>query len=651
MGETGDPVSSREAYIKAAAIARSIGRSDLLTKAALGMAEILAGAGPGIVDHQVIALLEEGLATLGVGDTPQRALLSARLAVDLYWSRNRDRALRLGREAVEMARRVGDPATHIAVLNLRQWMLWEPANLEQRLALATEMTSIAERVGDWESVLNARRARLGAMLEMGEIHEVDAEIAAMENVARVRGHSNGCVERYRTMRALMRGELDEAERWLERLLSIARQRDDRQLLFTYAGQLGTLLGERGRAEEFSPQLSGTSSEIPQLPVVRMALALGHARSNRLVQARTEFEYLAAGDFAQIPNDWNWLGTVALLGEVCVRIGDLERAPVLYRLLSPYAGRSVTLGYGDVYYNTVSHYLGCLSGALDEFDRARREFESSLRFNRRMGAGVALAYTQAAYAAMLLKCEGSDETRQGRELLQLAREAAGAFGLKALLTEIASVNEFANPQSSIDRVHSTRDSEEAIFRREGEVWTLSWGQDTVRLRHLKGFQAIAYLLARPGQEVHIAEVSQILDGFGAGVPSRNSKPGISEAAGDAGPVLDGEAKRSYRDRLRELRRELAEAEEMNDAGRRYRISAEIGFLETELVRAVGLGGRDRRGASVSERIRVRITNVIRSAIARIGENHGAMAEHLRVSIRTGTLCSYSPDPRASLKWKL
>ena len=649
-----NPAASRQAFQNAAEIARSLYRPDLLVRAALGMGKILGGDGPGIVDHQLIDLVEEALAAIGSDDSQDRAILLAHLAADLYWSRERERALLLGKEAVEMARRVGDAATLMAVLNLRQRMLWGPATLEQRLATASEIVSIAQQTRDWQTLLRSHEVRLGAMLEMGEIHEVDAEIAAIENLARSVGSSNGYVERYRAMRALMRGELDEAEQWLDRLLSIAQQRNDRQLLFIYTGQLGVLLGERGRASELSPLLSGTSSEIPQLPVVRMAIALLCARTNRIAQARVEFEYLAADDFALIPDDWNWLGTLALLAEVCVRIGDLERAPILYALIAPYAGHSATLGYGDVYYNSISHYLGILSTSLGELDRARKEFESSQRFNRRMGAGVALAYTQVAYAHMLLKGQGSHEHRDAIELLRVARETADSLGLKGLLTEVAKVAEDANVQASNESLPARRDRETASFCREGDVWAISWGEDVVRVRHTKGMQAIAHLLGRTARAIHITELAEILDssGFDSSIARRDANPRIASiAAADAGPVLDGEAKQAYRTRLRDLRLELEEAEAMNDSGRSDRISTEIDFLEAELVRAVGLGGRDRRAASVGERIRVRVTNAIRSAITRVGENHPAIGNHLRVSIRTGTFCSYSPDPLAAPEWRL
>jgi len=43
--------------------------------------------------------------------------------------------------------------------------------------------------------------------------------------------------------------------------------------------------------------------------------------------------------------------------------------------------------------------------------------------------------------------------------------------------------------------------------------------------------------------------------------------------------------------------------------------------------------------------------MRSAIARIGEQHSEVGRHFDVTIRTGTFCSYQPDPRVPTSWEL
>ena len=89
--------------------------------------------------------------------------------------------------------------------------------------------------------------------------------------------------------------------------------------------------------------------------------------------------------------------------------------------------------------------------------------------------------------------------------------------------------------------------------------------------------------------------------------------LTVAAGNAGEVLDERAKTEYRQRLRDLKSELAEAEDWNDPERASLNSAEeIDSLVRELGAAVGLGGRDRKAASHAERARVNVTRAIRSA---------------------------------------
>ena len=105
------------------------------------------------------------------------------------------------------------------------------------------------------------------------------------------------------------------------------------------------------------------------------------------------------------------------------------------------------------------------------------------------------------------------------------------------------------------------------------------------------------------------------------------------------------------RLVELREDLAEAEAWNDPERAARAQAEIDALAHELSAAVGLGGRDRATGSPAERARVSVTRAIRAAMVRIDEADPALGAHLDATIRTGTFCSYSPDPRAPIRWDL
>jgi hypothetical protein len=122
-------------------------------------------------------------------------------------------------------------------------------------------------------------------------------------------------------------------------------------------------------------------------------------------------------------------------------------------------------------------------------------------------------------------------------------------------------------------------------------------------------------------------------------------------GDAGEMLDAQTKAAYKRRTAELREQLEDARERNQLELIERLEDEIEAVGRELSRAVGLGGRDRRAASASERARINVTRTIRVALERIAEHHPTLAALLTKSIRTGMFCSYTPDSRLPTSWQL
>jgi tetratricopeptide (TPR) repeat protein len=189
----------------------------------------------------------------------------------------------------------------------------------------------------------------------------------------------------------------------------------------------------------------------------------------------------------------------------------------------------------------------------------------------------------------------------------------------------------------------------VFRREGDYWSVIFDGHTVRVRDLKGMRYLARLLADPGREYHVLDLAAAETGRGARVDSGHANLPRS-ALGDAGEILDTRAKDAYRRRLAEIDDDIEQARATGDAERAAQADTERGFLVRELTRAFGLGGRGRRAASASERARSGVTRAVRQAIARIGEHHPQLGEHLSRTIRTGTYCGYFPDPRASAGWR-
>jgi tetratricopeptide (TPR) repeat protein len=263
--------------------------------------------------------------------------------------------------------------------------------------------------------------------------------------------------------------------------------------------------------------------------------------------------------------------------------------------APYETAISRMGLGDAYRAEGSEPL-----ALTEFRAARAVFEQ---------VGAKLGAARAAQA-----CGGTLGDDAGDPSVHVPPAAHGADG---------------------------RGGAENVFRREGDFWSVVFEKQTVRLRDLKGLHYLARLLADPGREFHVMDL----------VSGDRAQPVMLPGGGDAGEVLDARAKQAYRRRLAEIEEDLEEARTMGNAQRAAQAEAEREFLVRELARAVGLGGRDRRAGSVSERARASVTRAVRQAMARIREHNSSLGEHLDRAIRTGTYCAYLPDSRVRGDWQV
>ena len=203
---------------------------------------------------------------------------------------------------------------------------------------------------------------------------------------------------------------------------------------------------------------------------------------------------------------------------------------------------------------------------------------------------------------------------------------------------------------------------ARFRSEGEYWTLAYAGETMRLKDSRGMRYIAQLLRHPGREFHATELemrseSGAVANFAARPLQRISEEELSAAglhsdsSGDAGEMLDARAKGAYRRRLDDLRGFLEEAKAQGNVERAFELEEEISFLTRELSRAVGLGGRDRRAASVAQRSRLNVTRAIRRSIEKIRRHHPALGAYLATWIKTGLQCVYRDQSRPALQWEL
>ena len=304
---------------------------------------------------------------------------------------------------------------------------------------------------------------------------------------------------------------------------------------------------------------------------------------------------------------------------------LQRAPLLD------AQVEIEVAAGD---------LGRARAAADELERVAARFQSK---------ALVAAATLARGRVRLAEGDSAEAERCCSEAARLWNEIGAPYeaalarmvlaeALRAGGREDHAVLELQAARTTLDRIEvaASATAETNVFRREGDYWLMVFDGQTVRVRDLRGIRYLAQLLANPGREVHVLDLVA-------------GETGQSTALGDAGAMLDERAKTAYRRRLTEIDDDIEQARALDDAAREAQADAERDFLVRELARAVGLGGRDRRATSASERARSGVTRAVRKGIAQIGEHNPELGAHLDQAVRTGTYCAYVPDPSAPAAW--
>ena len=642
---TGDLDSALTTFFEASEIARRTGDGRHLARAALGFGGHHHWARPGN-DGRLIPLLQDALVLLGRQDETLRARLLTRLACAWRSSpERRDDSDSLSRQAIDIARRLDDPATLVYALTGRFWATWWPENPAERQAIAGEVLSIVEPLRDGERIADAHFMAYLTLSEFGRMHEARGALVTLARVIEdLRQPAQVWLAPVnRSALALLAGDYAEAE---ESIASEARSQfwitPGRDEVSAARMHRFLLRREQGRVAEEEARVRQSIVDFPWYPLFRSVLVCLLLDEGREPEARSEFADLARADFAALYRDNMWLFGMSFAAEASARLGDVASAAVLYEQLAPFAGRHA-IAHSEGSIGAIDRYLGLLAATIGHLDEAERHLTAAIELNDGMGARPWTAHCEHDLAGILRRRDGPGDAGTAAALERRALATASELGM-ALGAGIAP------PPGPADAVPSEIPARSAEFRREGEYWSVVFERDAVRVRDSRGMRHLARLLRTPGQEVHSLEL--------AAPPSAAvDRASIVEAdvamagSDDAGPALDAEAKAAYRARLIDLREELAEAESWHDPERVARLQAEQDALAHELGAALGIGGRDRPTGNPSERARISATRAIRSAMTRIADQSPALGAHLEATIRTGTYCAYVPDPHAPIDWRL
>jgi tetratricopeptide (TPR) repeat protein len=350
----------------------------------------------------MVALLEEALAGIGEGDGPLRLELLSRLAKALYYSEEENDEQRreaLSSEALAMAERLGETSALLIALEGRHFALTRPENLDERLSTARRIIALAHECGDAERDLLGRYFLISDLVEGDAMEEADAELeeyGRRARAARLALHL-WYHARFRAMRALLRGRLEEAAGLAQEAYELGLPVEPRTATMHFGAQMWLLNHLQRSLAPLEEAVRSFVADYPRVAAWRMGLAHVLLEQGRRDEAAAVFQEFRAERFRNIPRDAIWGVTTALAAElVAAGLGGRSDGRALYDLMRPYADRNAVTGETIFCSGPMAYYAGLMARAIGDEQEAHELLESALGRARSMGAEP---YVERAAAAL------------------------------------------------------------------------------------------------------------------------------------------------------------------------------------------------------------------------------------------------------------
>ncbi|MEV0677432.1 AAA family ATPase [Actinosynnema sp. NPDC050436] len=466
---------------------------------------------------------------------------------------------------------------------------WGLGTASARLELVGELADLARRTADHASEGFAASLRWVVLLELGDPRYLDqlrAFTAKADRWAMPRFQFSSAIDR--SIIAAFRGRFGEAESLLARADALGGD-DASGFRMMHVHLRWALYQLQGRYDELD-RLDLEGYPYPDLLRGLTAVNRGDLDTARAV--------LAAYD----PRDDRFLRMFEPLwtrfrAHLAYATGDRALAGSVRAELADHRGQWLVSLYGCDLSGPVDLWLGLVDLVLGRHGDAVAELTAARRSAEVMQSRPWAEEVQR-YLAVALRANGSPAGADARGTAS-ARPSPG--------------------REPVDE-----------FRRDGDVWSLSYRGTIARMPDSKGLRDLHVLLGSPG--VPVAAVSLL------------APEAVAAARLGGDPVLDDEAKAAYRRRLERLDEEIDNA---HDDARAAALDRERAALLEELRAAAGLGGRTRRLGDEAERARKTVTARIRDALRKLADRHPELAEHLREHVSTGSTCLYSGAARFRL----
>jgi tetratricopeptide (TPR) repeat protein len=628
LTEAGQLARGRDAFRRAAELARSLADPRLLARAALGQGGeyVLAEVRTDLVD-----VLREALAAIGDAgadeDRRLRARLLSRLAAALMPSPTPEEPIAFAREALALIAGETDARARIDVDVAVGSALTDFAPPGERIVVNERLLQDARAVGDRVLRLRALTRLACDHVERGDFAASDATIAARAALADAIGHPRTLWQTplLRSMRAMPDGRFDDCEAEIAEARRLAAEGLDANAERTIEVHRLFVLLVAGRTEDLRAHEPAALRVVDPLPHAATLRAwIGAITAPRLGQrARAVHSLQCLGPSHYMTNRMSR----ASIAEAAVLSGAPDVYEPLYATFSPEDDAYACWGpFAFACTPPLARVLGLVAFALGRREEGAHHCVRALALTDRTDALAHRAWVLLALG------EGLAGSPDAQEHLERARDLGARLRMPEVVARASAALGAASPGPAASAPAARPPS--FSIARDGADWTIERDGRSFRLKDLRGIAMLATLVEMPGREVHVLDL--------ASGPSGEASAAID--LGDAGEWIDARAREAYKRRIADLRSEVEEAERYADAGRAELLRRELDTLTDHVAAAVGLGGRDRRVGSAAERARIAVQRRIREAIRKIASHDPDLGRHLDWTVRTGTFCSYEPEGR-------
>jgi DNA-binding CsgD family transcriptional regulator len=459
---TGSNDAALAAFRASADLAADQQKPEFEANAARGYERTYVDTGRPRTDADAISvqLLTRALDHLPATYSVSRSRLLSALASARFYGGELIEAEQLSTEALESARDCGDNVALAAALEARRFVAWRPGEIDKRLAIARELTEVAEAADFQERQLDGIYWQITCLLELGFAGEAAREVQRYQTLAEeLRSPTRRAIgTRMRAMLALLQGNLDNARELANEAYQQGQQAGSRDAPMHHLIQMIEVLEEGSDRKLITERLADPRLWPPNINR-RSVMSYLLARLGRREESEETVAKVAADSF-EVSQDWMYIPLLSLLACAVVQLGRRDWAGQVYEKLLPYADQFVVNSNTNCY-GSVELFLGLTASLDDDGRHAEEHLRRAIERNSQLGARVWIARSRRELGSLLLR--KVPDSGEARALLEQSATEFDSVGLPLAAADARSLAAIAATQHSSIRPSGLSEREVEVLR--------------------------------------------------------------------------------------------------------------------------------------------------------------------------------------------